>query len=98
MSTKKRSIKYHPNINRGSDSIILKEALSKSLEQIKKSTRPSRELVEALAQMKKAAQPSKEFLTTIEQIKKSTRPSHIRLKAIADADQLKKIIKNYEKD
>ena len=98
MGTKKRRIKYHPNINKCSDSIILKEALSESLEQIKESTQRSRNLFEHLAQIKKATQPSKEFLKTMEQIKESTQRSYILLKAIADADRIKKIIKNYEKD
>ena len=91
-------IKYHPDVDIKKSSVMLEEALAKSLDKIEKATEPSKDLAAALARIKKASQPSEDYLKALEQIKKATEPSRSLVNALATADRLKRIIKDYEKE
>lgn len=96
MSSEKRKINYHPDVDFNKDSVILREALIRSLENIQKAARPSEEVAKALENFKKASQPPQAILKAIKNIQTAIKPSHKFLTALTDAEKLKKIVEEYE--
>ena len=69
---KKRTVKYHPNMDMSKDSIIVREAVIKALKKLKITTEPSLELKKALERI---AQPSKEYIDAMNKLRRVTEPS-----------------------
>ena len=93
---KKRKISYHPNVNYNKDSIILKDAIEKSIKKLKEAMEPTNKMAEDYQKyLQAASRSSKNYIEFIKKLKEAMEPTN---KMAEDYQKyLQAISKSYQK-
>jgi len=94
---KKRKINYHPDVNYYKDSIILKDAIEKSIKKFQEAMEPKNEMAKDYQKyLRAASRSSKNYIEFIKKLKGILKIDEF-INAFEYAEKLKKIIKDYAK-